>query len=118
MTTTDKSVDPEVDQIKAKLQMLGIVILVAAVILPFGLPFWLSMPATGIGTVGGWYAILGPFRIDADESKLVLYSWASRTRSYIDFFMLRPDAPVFRVVFRVLACRIGNSRRGYWSGPT
>jgi hypothetical protein len=58
MTTTDKLVDPEIDQIKAKLQMLGIVILVAAVILPFGLPFWLSMPAIGIGTVGGWYAVL------------------------------------------------------------
>jgi hypothetical protein len=58
MTTTNKPVDPEIDQIKAKLQMLGIVILVASVILPFGLPMWFSMPAICMGSVGVRYAVL------------------------------------------------------------
>ena len=58
MTTTNKRVDPEIEQIKAKLQMLGILILVAAAVLPFGLPMWFSMPAIGICWVAVLYAVI------------------------------------------------------------
>lgn len=58
MTLENKPLDPEREKIKDKLKIVGITLAIATVVLPIGLPGWLSITIISICTIGSWYAVL------------------------------------------------------------
>lgn len=51
MTHKNKIIDPEIEKIKQQLKAIGLMAAAAAIILPFGLPFWFNVPAIVVGAL-------------------------------------------------------------------
>jgi len=58
MEAQNTSVNTEWEDIKAKLQFLGIMLVLFVPVFLSGMPMWLGLPLVAVGTLGCWYGVL------------------------------------------------------------
>jgi hypothetical protein len=58
MKNENKPIDQEIEDIKGKLKLAGIMLLLAVPVLLLDLPMWLGFPIVGIGSVAVWYGLV------------------------------------------------------------